>query len=71
MEVKQHQMFEDDGSIASGSTSAAYDSQRGTLFMHGRVLPPDMLRDPDNLGLSNRIVFPSIDGVQTLSMKLG
>jgi hypothetical protein len=48
IEVKQHQMFEDDGSIASGSTSAAYDSERGTLFMHGRVLP-DMLRDGDNV----------------------
>lgn len=29
------QMFEDPGELASGSTSAVYDAERGRLFMHG------------------------------------
>lgn len=29
------QVFEDPGELASGSTSAVYDAERGRLFMHG------------------------------------
>ncbi|KAF9050334.1 hypothetical protein BJ165DRAFT_1414176 [Panaeolus papilionaceus] len=32
-------VFEDDGTVMSGLTSAAYDSKRGKLFMHGLVSP--------------------------------
>jgi arylesterase/paraoxonase len=32
-------MFEDDGKIASGVTSAVYDSQRKLLFMNGLASP--------------------------------
>lgn len=28
-------VFEDPGELASGSTSAVYDAERGRLFMHG------------------------------------
>lgn len=28
-------MFEDDGKVASFSTSAVYDAQRGRFFLHG------------------------------------
>jgi hypothetical protein len=30
------QVFEDDGSLASGVTSVAYDTERNRLFMHGK-----------------------------------
>lgn len=29
------QVFEDDGTLVSGATSAAYDSERHRLFLHG------------------------------------
>ena len=32
---KIDKVFEDDGSLASGTTSAAYDSERHRLFLHG------------------------------------
>lgn len=32
---KIDKIFEDDGSLASGTTSAAYDSERHRLFLHG------------------------------------
>ncbi|EPQ57522.1 calcium-dependent phosphotriesterase [Gloeophyllum trabeum ATCC 11539] len=32
-------VFEDDGALATGSTSVAHDSQRGRLFLHGLVAP--------------------------------
>ncbi|KAL0571719.1 hypothetical protein V5O48_010243 [Marasmius crinis-equi] len=36
---KVEKAFEDDGEVASGSTSAAHDAQRGLVFMHGLAAP--------------------------------
>ncbi|KAM6502126.1 hypothetical protein JOM56_002103 [Amanita muscaria] len=36
---KVEKVFEDDGSLASGVTSAAYDSERTRLFLHGLASP--------------------------------
>ncbi|KAJ3529550.1 hypothetical protein NMY22_g8948 [Coprinellus aureogranulatus] len=36
---KVDRVFEDDGSIASGVTSAAYDAERNRLFLHGLASP--------------------------------
>jgi len=36
---KIDKIFEDDGSLASGVTSAAFDSERNRLFLHGLASP--------------------------------
>ncbi|KAI5123880.1 hypothetical protein M0805_005697 [Coniferiporia weirii] len=36
---KVEKIFEDDGNIASGTTSVAYDSQRKKLYLHGIAAP--------------------------------
>ncbi|TFK44268.1 serum paraoxonase/arylesterase [Crucibulum laeve] len=36
---KVEKVFEDDGSVASGITSVAYDAERKRLFMHGLTAP--------------------------------
>jgi len=63
-------MFEDDGTIASGSTSVAYDSQRGRLFMHGKALYSHRTGRIPMYLLSNRIVFAPVDSVQNLNMTM-
>lgn len=48
-------IFEDDGVVASGTTSVAYDSERKKLYLHGKFL---------HVGFLLKIVINAIDVVR-------